>query len=93
MASKFKFRLNSPGVAAWMAANLPGPVMAAAQEMAGNIDGDLPVSVRLTSSKSDGRPVGLVTITHAKGLASQAKHGTLTRAAAQAGLDVTRYSR
>lgn len=92
MARKFRFRLNSPGVIEWMQASLPGPVMAAAQEMAGYIDSDLPVSVQLTSSRADGRPVGLVTITHPKGLASQAKHGTLTQAAAKAGLDVTRYA-
>lgn len=91
MANKHRFRLNSPGVVEWMKANLPGPVMAATEEMAGYIDPDLPVSVQLTTSRGDGRPVGLVTITDPKGLASQAKHGTLTQAAAKAGFDVTRY--
>ncbi len=39
----------------------------------------------------NGRPVALVAIAEARGIAMQAKHGTLTRAAARQGLDVTRY--
>lgn len=38
-----------------------------------------------------GRPVALVALTEVNGLAIQAKHGTLTRAAAEAGADVHRY--
>lgn len=39
----------------------------------------------------NGRPVAMVAITEPKGLAMQARHGTLTRAAAMQGLEVVRY--
>lgn len=46
----------------------------------------------VTMKRDDnGRPVAMVTIAEAKGLALQAKHGTLTKAAAQEGLDIHRY--
>ncbi|PRQ10631.1 hypothetical protein C1Y63_10580 [Corynebacterium sp. 13CS0277] len=50
----------------------------------------LPVEVE-NGTNTSGRPVSVVRIPHPGGLASQAKHGTLTRAAAQCGLDVKRY--
>ena len=67
-------------------------VAAAAEEVAANARRltDMPVTVT-NRQGNDGRPVSIVTIAHAGGLASQAKHGTLTRAAAQAGLDTKRY--
>lgn len=46
---------------------------------------DLPVTV--TDSTTD-RAKARVTLAHPAGLAVQAKHGSLTKAAAQAGLDV-----
>lgn len=46
---------------------------------------DLPVSV---DSQVTDRARSTVTITHPAGLAVQAKHGALTKAAAQAGLEV-----
>jgi len=55
------------------------------------VDGDVPVTVTMKTDRN-GRPVALVTLAHAKGLAMQAKYGTLTRAAASQGLDVHRYS-
>ena len=39
----------------------------------------------------NGRPRAMVALAEAKGIAMQAKHGTLTRAAATQGLHVTRY--
>ncbi|WP_257202950.1 hypothetical protein [Corynebacterium cystitidis] len=69
-------------------------VSEAAEVIAGavrtEVPNDVPVEV---SHKTDrnGRPVSLVVIAHASGFARQAKHGTLTRAAAKAGLEVTRY--
>ncbi|MDO5534161.1 MAG: hypothetical protein Q4F65_05880 [Propionibacteriaceae bacterium] len=87
-----RLRLNSPGVVAWLR-SLEPMMMATAQEVAANADTDLPVDVHMSQGLKDDRPVPVVTIAHAAGLASQAKHGTLTRAAAQAGLDVRRYSR
>lgn len=46
---------------------------------------DLPVE---TSQKVTDRTRGVVTLAHPAGLAVQAKHGSLTRAAAEAGLQV-----
>lgn len=46
---------------------------------------DLPVEVSLFHTD---RPHAVVAITHAAGDAVQAKHGALTKAAAEAGLDV-----
>lgn len=87
-----RLQLDSKAIQAWINENLPGPIEAAARKMAGNIETDMPVSVTLVQNQKDGGPVGLVTIAHPGGLASQAKHGTLSRAAAQAGLDVRRYT-
>lgn len=46
---------------------------------------DMPVKVEMTTTD---RAHAWVTITHPAGLAVQAKHGALTKAAGQAGLDV-----
>lgn len=39
----------------------------------------------------NGRPVVMIALTDAKGLNAQIKHGVVTRAAAQEGLDINRY--
>lgn len=67
------------------------PVDEAAAKIAANVDvgsvTDAEVSVR--SSKTGwGWPVATVTIAHPAGLAMEAKHGTLKRAAASVGLEV-----
>lgn len=49
--------------------------------------GDVSLPVEVTSYTTD-RARSSVTIKHASGQAVQAKHGALTKAAAQAGLDV-----
>jgi len=72
-------------------ASLAPQLESKAQAVAGSVDGDVPVTVTMKTDRH-GRPVALVTLAHAKGLAMQAKHGTLTRAAASQGLDVHRYS-
>lgn len=60
-----------------------------AEKVADSITG---VEVTVTArDDQEGRPVRLVTLAEAKGIAMQAKHGTLTRAAALQGLDVVRY--
>ena len=62
---------------------------AAAEKVASSISG---VEVTVTAKKDrNGRPVRMVTLAEAKGIAMQAKHGTLTKAAASQGLDVVRY--
>lgn len=60
-----------------------------AEKVADSITG---VEVTVTArDDQEGRPVRLVTLAEAKGAAMQAKHGTLTRAAAMQGLEVVRY--
>lgn len=48
------------------------------------------VGVRDEVNRS-GRPTSLVTLMEVNGLAIQAKHGVITRAAAEEGADVNRY--
>lgn len=77
----------------WYRENLKAlaPQLAAkARAVASAVQGDVPVTVTQKTDRK-GRPVALVTLAHAKGLAMQAKEGTLTRAAASQGLDVHRY--
>lgn len=94
MADKFAFRLDSDAINAMLRENFMGVVEAKAAEVAANARGmvnpKMPVASRGEINKS-GRPVGLVTIMHAGGLNAQAKHGALTKAATQAGLDLKRY--
>lgn len=63
---------------------------AVASEVRKNVPDDVPVVVNHKRDRN-GRPVALVTVAHASGLARQAKDGVLTKAAANAGLDVNRY--
>lgn len=58
--------------------------------VAARVPDDVPVTVT-SAIGNNGRPVSLVKIEHASGLPRQAKDGVLTRAAAEAGLEVTRY--
>lgn len=89
-AGKPKFKLGDD-FAEWSQL-VRGDVSAAAERVAASMDvpDDVPVSVTHKTG-DDGRPVSLVTIAHASGLARQAKSGVLTRAAAENGLEVTRY--
>lgn len=64
-------------------------LLAAGRDVAASIK-NVPVKVTVANNRK-GRAVVFVTITHPKGLAMQAKHGTLTRGAAFAGLEVKRY--
>ena len=92
MAKVGKPRLDIPDE--WYKKNLAAlapQLESKAQAVAGAVDSDVPVTVTIKTDRN-GRPVALVTLAPAKGLAMQAKHGTLTRAAASQGLDVHRYS-
>lgn len=57
--------------------------------VANKVDADTTVTMK---RDQNGRPVAMVTIAEARGLALQAKHGSITKAAAQEGLDVHRYN-
>lgn len=96
-----RVKLNSAGIAAVLTSTeMHRAVHAAADQVADNVramnisvgdrDGgpdevDLPVEVTVTTTD---RAKARVTLTHPAGQAVQAKHGALTKAAAQAGLDV-----
>lgn len=92
-AGKPKFLLNKETFRKVTATVRPD-VEAAARKVAASVRGKVPDEVPVTTLSrhgNDGRPVVLVTIAHPSGLARQAKHGVLTRAAAENGLEVTRY--
>ena len=94
-------RLNSRGIAEILkSAEMQRATQEAAEKVAQNVrdqaikvgdrDGgprehDLPVAVSMTTTD---RAHARVTITHPAGQSVQAKHGALTKAAADAGLDV-----
>lgn len=84
--------LNQPGVVAatrqaaeQVAQNVRDQGIKVGDRDGGPRERDLPVTVSMTTTD---RPHANVTIAHPAGLAVQAKHGALTKAAAQAGLDV-----
>lgn len=87
-----KVMFNEAAVAAWMVENLSEPLLEAANQVAASVPSDHNVKVSSGVGRN-GRPFAMVTLAEAKGLASQAKHGTLTRAAASNGLDVRRYTK
>ena len=93
-SKKPKLRLNTADFSKLMPL-VRGDVDSAGRRLAesvrAKVPGDVPVSVQQRTDEN-GRPVSLVTITHASGLARQAKHGVLTRSAAELGLEVTRYT-
>ncbi len=63
-------------------------------EAAGNAVASSITGVETTATMKrdrEGRPVSMVALAEAKGAAMQAKHATLTKAAANQGLNVVRY--
>lgn len=63
---------------------------AKAREVAGNIPPEYEAGALMRTDRN-GRPVALVALMHPNGALIQARDGTLTRAAAQAGLRTGRY--
>jgi uncharacterized protein (DUF2342 family) len=90
----FEIHLDPAGLAEILTKNMRGPVDDAAANIAANVDvgsvTEAKVSVRsgVTDDMRINRARATVTIAHPAGLAMQAKHGTLTKAAAAAGLTV-----
>jgi hypothetical protein len=69
-----------------------GAVEAAAQQIAAQVDvgsTGAEVGVEIVGTSRYGAPVALVTVMHPAGKALQAKYGSLTRAAAACGHEVT----
>lgn len=96
-----RVRLDSKGIAALLKSSpVDAATKAAAEAIADNVraqnirvgdqDGgkhedDLPVTVKMVTTD---RAHAIVALAHPAGMAVQAKHGALTKAAGQAGLDV-----
>ena len=93
MAEKFKIKINYPRLVRENKKTLRKATTATAEQLASEIQkrvpDDVPVTIR-DAEGAIGQPVKLVTIAHASGLARQAKHGDITAAAAQLGLDLHR---
>ena len=85
-----KIQLSTTGLEQWIQENTLHLLEAAAEEMVKNIPDGVEVLTK-SGVGENGRPFAMVTIAEPKGVAMQAKHGTLTKAAAAAGLDITRY--
>lgn len=85
-----KIQLSTTGLEQWIQENTLPLLEAAAEEMVKNISDGVEVLTK-SGVGENGRPFAMVTIAEPKGVAMQAKHGTLTKAAAAAGLDITRY--
>lgn len=93
MADKFKVKIDYPRLVKQNRKRLSKQVDATASTLASKVRDRVPDDVPVTVTKSEGsigQPVRLVTIAHASGLARQAKHGDLTGAAAEMGLDLHR---
>jgi hypothetical protein len=90
----YKIVLDPEGLAEILTKNMAAPVADAAKAVAAAVDvgnvTEAEVSVRsgVTDDMRINRARGTVTIAHPAGLAMQAKHGTLTKAAASVGLTV-----
>jgi hypothetical protein len=88
-----KIRLDSRGIGAMLkSAGVASAVEASAESVLSNVgaveahDGQV-VPVEVTTGTTD-RAIARVTLLHAAGMGLQAKHGTLTKAAQAAGLEV-----
>ena len=81
--------IRYPGVAEILKDRMRGPIDALARQIADRVDvgtvTDAEVTVR---SYTTDRAAAAVTIAHPAGLSMQAKHGSLTKAAASLGLEV-----
>lgn len=91
---KPKFSINSRGLMAWAREAVAVPNRDNAEKVAARVREKLPADVRVDvwdDINDDGRPVSVITIAHASGLAREAKDRLLTRSAAELGFDVTPY--
>lgn len=87
-----KIRLDSPGIAAMLRSReVASAVHAQAEAVAAHVDPQLSsgehMDVQVNDHTTD-RAVSYVVLAHPAGLRDQAKHGTLTKAASAAGLEV-----
>ena len=89
---RMKFRFDDAALNAYLVELFKDKLGAEAAAIASDIKAEHPdLNVISQSGIGDnGRPYGLVTIAEPHGLQHQAKHGTLTRAAAKRGIETRR---
>lgn len=95
MNDKAQLMFDSKALAKHMREQLAKPVHDKAVKVQHWIESNVPEDVDVVvrdDINEDGRPVSLVQIQHASGLARQANDGVMTQAAAQEGLDIRRYN-
>lgn len=81
-------RIDSAAIAKILKEDMRGPVDELAARIAAAVDtGSVDAPVKVTSYTTD-RATAVVAIAHPAGMAIQAKHGALTKAAASVGLTV-----
>lgn len=88
MARRASLKLDSKGLNAAMDKIIAPQLESAAKKVAASIPH--PTATQMGLDRN-GRPVAMLAITTANGLAIQARTGVLTRAAAEQGLDIHRY--
>ncbi|MFS0140294.1 hypothetical protein ACL1FJ_00700 [Corynebacterium striatum] len=91
---KLSWKLDKDGVAELLRQQYTPVLRDKAEAVADSVRAQVPEDVPVEVFDGVGRnkhPYSMVVIMHPSGIARQAKHGTLTRAAAQQGLKVRRY--
>lgn len=84
-----KVTLNYAEIGRILREDMRGPIDALAHQIAARVDvGSVTDAQVVVSSATTDRAKAFVTIAHPAGLAMEAKHGTLRRAAAACGLEV-----
>lgn len=88
-----KVKLDDAGLNKFLVQNYLGVLKNEADAIGKNVQAMYPGTNVVTSSGvgRDGRPFGIVYIAEVNGIAHQVKHGSLTRAAAQRGIETRRY--
>jgi hypothetical protein len=88
VAGRWRITLSG-GLGEVLKSNMRGPVSSAASGVAGNVNlGSVTDARVVVDDYTTDRAASSVTIAHPAGLRLQAKYGSLTRAAASAGLEV-----
>jgi len=81
--------IRYPGISEILTQTMRGPIDALARQIADRVDvGSVADADVIVRSYTTDRAAAAVSIAHPAGLAMQAKHGALTKAAASLGLEV-----
>ena len=88
-----KVKFDDAGLNKLLVQNYLGVLKDEADAIGKNVQAAYPGTNVVTSSgvNRKGRPFGIVYIAEVNGIAHQVKHGSLTRAAAQRGIETRRY--